>query len=144
MCRSSGRGCTVTPSAPNNCASMAALTTSGLSPPLLFLRVANLLIFTDSFVMIQSYGFGGENRAWRENRALRETERALGQCSCFLLFERLLVSLLLNKHSLVDGFSRGVFDVQLVFAQLQGLQIIQRDLVHSFFQSGAKHSNDPV
>lgn len=58
--------------------------------------------------------------------------------------ERLLVSLLLNKHGLVDGFSCGVFDVQLVFAKLQGLQIIQRDLVHPFLQSGAKHPNDPV
>src|SRR5262245_5452511 len=51
MCLSSGRGCTVTPSAPKRCASMAAFTTSGLLPPRLFLSVANLLMFTESLVV---------------------------------------------------------------------------------------------
>lgn len=50
MWRSSGRGCTVTPSAPKRCTSMAAFTISGLLPPRLFLSVANLLMLTESLV----------------------------------------------------------------------------------------------
>src|SRR5690606_34935778 len=52
MCLSSGLGCTVMPSAPNCWQSMAAFITSGLLPPLLFLRVAILFILTESFVDI--------------------------------------------------------------------------------------------
>src|ERR1700722_6185425 len=58
ICLSSGRGCTVTPSAPKRCASTAALTTSGLLPPRLLRRVANLLMLTESLVMEQRYKNG--------------------------------------------------------------------------------------
>src|SRR6476661_9562952 len=54
MCRSSGRGCTVIPSAPKRCASTAAFTTSGLLPPRLLRSVASLLILTESFVGIEA------------------------------------------------------------------------------------------
>ena len=51
MCLSSGRGCTVIPSAPNFSQSTAAFSTSGILPPLEFLRVAILFMFTLSLVM---------------------------------------------------------------------------------------------
>src|SRR6218665_1721018 len=44
ICRSSGRGCTVTPSAPKRSQSMATRATSGLLPPRELRRVAALLI----------------------------------------------------------------------------------------------------
>src|SRR6185312_17352104 len=51
MCLSSGRGCTVIPSAPKVMMSLAVLIRSGLLPPRELRSVAILLIFTDNFVM---------------------------------------------------------------------------------------------
>ena len=51
ICRSSGRGCTVMPCAPNNSQSTAKRCTSGRLPPRALRSVATLLIFTLSFVM---------------------------------------------------------------------------------------------
>ena len=52
ICLSSGRGCTVIPSAPKFTQSRAAFSTSGMFPPLALRRVANLLILTLNLVMI--------------------------------------------------------------------------------------------
>ena len=51
ICLSSGLGWTVIPSAPNFSQSVAAFSTSGMFPPLEFLRVAILFMLTLSFVM---------------------------------------------------------------------------------------------
>src|SRR6185312_8536747 len=51
MCLSSGRGCTVIPSAPKVMMSFAVLIRSGLLPPRELRSVAILLMFTDNFVM---------------------------------------------------------------------------------------------
>jgi hypothetical protein len=51
MCRSSGLGWTVMPSAPNFSQFIAAAVTSGIPPPLAFRIVAILLMLTLSLVM---------------------------------------------------------------------------------------------
>ncbi len=52
MCRSSGRGCIVMPSAPNRSQSVANCSTSGRLPPRALRRVATLFIFTLSRVIV--------------------------------------------------------------------------------------------
>ena len=51
MCLSSGRGCTVIPSAPNCSQLTAASKTLGILPPLALRIVAILLMFTLNFVI---------------------------------------------------------------------------------------------
>ena len=51
ICRSSGLGCTVMPCPPNCSQSRATCSKSGLLPPRALRNVANLLIFTLSFVI---------------------------------------------------------------------------------------------
>ena len=55
MWRSSGRGCTVMPWAPNFSQSAATLSRSGTLPPRAFRRVATLLMFTLNFVIVSKY-----------------------------------------------------------------------------------------
>ena len=66
MCLSSGRGCTVMPSAPNRSMFNAVFITSGLLPPLEFRSVAILLMFTDNFVMCRCVSNNFKNKLLKD------------------------------------------------------------------------------